>query len=355
MIKFLTLLLVVSVLLSCRKNAEITPISATENSNNALNFITPKNFPQAAFNFSENPLTKDKFQLGRHLFYDPIISLDSTISCATCHAQTHGFADHNIPFSVGIKGLIGTRNAPPVFNLAWTPNTFMWDGGVDHLEKFPVFPITNPLEMGEQMNHILIKLQRSTFYKKLFFNAYKDDVINEKRLFQSLAIYMSLIVSANSKYDDVKNGKSTFTENENQGYELFKTHCINCHTEPLFTNFSYKNNGLDLIPADKGRENITKNPEDRGKFKVPTLRNIDFTYPYMHDGRFSTLSEVLDHYISGIKNSSTTDKQLIGGINITPLQKKYLLSFLRTLNDFKLLGDTLVSEPSYKSLTENHK
>ncbi len=114
MIKFLTLLLVVSVLLSCRKNAEITPISATENSNNAFDFITPKNFPQAAFNFSENPLTKDKFQLGRHLFYDPILSLDSTISCNTCHAQTHGFADHNIPFSVGIKGLIGTRNAPPV-------------------------------------------------------------------------------------------------------------------------------------------------------------------------------------------------------------------------------------------------
>jgi cytochrome c peroxidase len=166
---------------------------------------------------------------------------------------------------------------------------------------------------------------------------------------------MSLIVSSNSKYDDVKNGKSSFTENENQGYELFKIHCINCHTEPLFTNFSYKNNGLDLIPADKGRENITKNPEDRGKFKVPTLRNIDFTYPYMHDGRFSTLSEVLDHYISGIKNSNTTDKQLIGGINITPQQKKYLLSFLRTLNDFKLLGDTLISEPSYKSLIESHK
>ena len=192
MIKFLTLLLVVSVLLSCRKNAEITPISATENSNNAFDFITPKNFTQAAFNFSENPLTKDKFQLGRHLFYDPILSLDSTISCNTCHAQTHGFADHNIPFSVGIKGLIGTRNAPPVFNLAWTPNTFMWDGGVDHLEKFPVFPITNPLEMGEQMNHVLIKLQRSTFYKKLFFNAYKDDVINEKRLFQFIFIVVAV-------------------------------------------------------------------------------------------------------------------------------------------------------------------
>jgi cytochrome c peroxidase len=335
---------------SCNKDPVISPIQEE-----TFRLEKPAHFPEIAFEFKNNPTSKEKFKLGRYLFYDPILSLDSSISCNTCHAQTHGFADHNIPLSKGINGFLSTRNAPSIFNIAWMPNNFMWDGGVDHLEKFPVFPITNPFEMGETMENILKKLSRNQFYKNLFKNAYGNEEITEHKLMQALAQFMVFIVSSNSKYDDVKKGNTTFTEKENNGYQLFKLHCATCHKEPLFTDFSYRNNGLDEIVKDLGREIVTKNNTDRGKFKVPTLRNIDFTYPYMHDGRFISLSEVIEHYTSGIKASQTLDPTLVKGIVLTSTEKKELIAFLRTLNDFKLLGDTLVAEPRYNSLTENHK
>ena len=266
------------------------------------------------------------------------MSSDNSVSCGTCHSQVHGFADHNVNFSSGVNNLKGTRNSPAITNMIWSP-AFMWDGGVNHIEVFSVAPITNPVEMNETMSNVISKLNNNSEYKNLFKIAYGIDNITDQAMLRALTIYMSMMVSCNSKYDKVRQGKVSFSTDEAEGYELFKQKCASCHSEPLFTNYQYKNNGLDSIYTDLGRGRITFNANDNGKFKVPSLRNVELTYPYMHDGRFWTLEQVLELYNSGIKHSATLAPELANGLPMTADEKKKIIAFLKTLTDYTIISD----------------
>lgn len=307
-------------------------------------FAVPSHFPAPHYQFGQNPLTADGFFLGRKLFYEPLLSLDGTVSCGNCHAQVHAFADHNVNFSKGIYGRTGLRNAPQLSNLAWYP-AFMWDGGINHIEVMPVAPLTDTLEMGESWQQIIQKLQNHPEYPSLFAKAFGTPEINDQRILFAFAQFMGMMISSDSKYDRYINGKTSFTEMEEAGLEVFRTHCESCHAEPLFTDFSYRNNGLDVVSADPGRERITNNPSDKGKFKVPGLRNITLTYPYMHDGRFFTLQQVLDHYRVGIQPAPNLDPSLSQGIPLTDMEKQQLLAFLKTLRDDTYLTNSWFAEP----------
>lgn len=304
-------------------------------------------FPAPAYNFEGNKQDYNAFALGRALFYDKILSSDNTVSCSMCHEQPHGFGSHSTSLSVGVNGAIGTRNSPPIFNMAWMPD-FMWDGGINHIEVMPIAPITNPVEMNETLANVVNKLQQSERYRKLFKMAYGgSEQVTEQKMLKALTQYMMMIVSDQSKYDQVRRGEATYTANEEAGYNLFVQKCSQCHTEPLFTDYGFRNNGLDATFTDLGRATITSDANDNGKFKTPTLRNVELTYPYMHDGRFFTLNQVLDHYISGVQDSPTLDPALENGIPLTNTEKLQLIAFLKTLTDYELLNNRWLMEPQY--------
>lgn len=307
-------------------------------------FYVPDHFPEPVFNFQNDPQSYYRFDVGRDLFFDPILSLDNTISCATCHAQVHSFADHGAAFSAGVDGVLGTRNSPSIANMAWSPS-FMWDGGVNHLEVFSVAPITNPLEMKETMANVVAKLNANATYRAKFKKAYNAHEINDQLLLRALTQYMMMIISDQSKYDKYVRGDVSFTSEEITGKNLFQAKCASCHTEPLFSNYAFINNGLDETFTDLGRGQITLDPADNGKFKVPSLRNVAMTYPYMHDGRFYSLEQVLDHYSNGIKNSSTLHPSLQNGIPMTEDEKKAIITFLKTLTDYELMENPFLREP----------
>ncbi len=306
----------------------------------------PKNWPKPVYNFKNNPPSQEKILLGRALFYDPILSANNTISCATCHSQYTAFAHVDHDLSHGIHDRIGTRNAPALMNLAWQ-KTFMWDGAINHLDMQSLAPISNPLEMDETLANVVLKLQNKKLYRQLFFAAFNDTIITGQNVLKALSSFMVTLVSSNSRYDSMVRNEITFTEQENKGYALFKTHCNNCHTEPLFTNQNFENNGLkpDPVLNDIGRVKISLNKSDSFKFKVPTLRNIDFSYPYMHDGRFKKISDVLKHYSNGIVQSPTLSPLLSKPIPLSANDRADLTVFLLTLTDRNFLFDTAYSFP----------
>jgi cytochrome c peroxidase len=328
------LLLAIGSFVACRKQLP----------ESTFGFYYSESFPAPVYNYENNYLFYQKFELGKALFYDKILSSDSTISCATCHEQAHAFGSHNTAFSAGVNGLLGTRNSPSITNLAWNPY-FMWDGGINHIEVMPVGPITNHLEMNESMAHVVAKLQQSAKYKALFQKVYGNKPITDQQLLKALSAFMAMIISDDSKYDQVQKGTAEFTPTEQAGFLLFEQKCSACHTAPLFTNYEFKNNGLDATFTDLGRGLITQNANDNGKFKTPTLRNVELTYPYMHDGRFFTLNQVLDHYSSGIQQSSTLDPSLQSGIPLTGIEKQQLIAFLKTLTDYTLISNKWLMEP----------
>lgn len=297
-------------------------------------FNPPVYFPIPVYDFTQNPLDSAKINLGRILFYDPILSTDNTISCASCHSPYNAFAHTDHDLSHGIFDSIGKRNAPALFNLAWQ-KTFMWDGAINHLDMQALAPISHPKEMGSDISEVIRKLSLSKEYKHLFFVAFKDSTITSSKILKALSQFQLTLVSANAKYDKVKLGKEEFTEQEQNGYQLFKANCASCHSEPLFSNYNFENNGLpmDSTLKDLGRYEITKNDNDKRKFKVPSLRNLSYTYPYMHDGRFTTLKEVINHYNSGIEKSNTLSTHLYKPIFFTANEKVDLIAFLLTLND----------------------
>ena len=301
-------------------------------------FEIPKGFPKPVYDFSKNPLTEEGFQLGRNLFYDPILSKDNTISCASCHLQQTGFAHVDHELSHGIEGKIGTRNSLSLQNLAWSKN-FMYDGGVNNLEVQALTPISSEIEMHETLDNVVAKLQKTEKYPNLFQQAFGTKKITGQLTLKALSQFVVQLVSANSKYDKVTRGEEKFSEMEQKGYELFKNNCASCHKEPLFTSDTFENNGLPIDPSlnDFGRIKITQNPNDNLKFKVPTLRNIQFTFPYMHDGRFKTLNEVVKHYNSGISKSETVSMQLQQPMNLTDNQRTEIIAFLKTLTDTEFL------------------
>ncbi len=306
----------------------------------------PKNWPKPVYDFSKNPLTEEGFQLGRNLFYDPILSRDNTISCASCHLQQTGFTHVDHDLSHGIDGKIGTRNSLTLQNLAWN-KTFMWDGGVNHLDVQYIHPITSEVEMDETMENVVKKLQEIPKYKELYKKAFGTDKVTGQLTLKALSQFVVMLTTSNSKYDKVVRKEEKFTEMEQKGYNLFKQNCASCHKEPLFTNDSFENNGLaiDTTLNDLGRMRITQNQKDKQKFKVPTLRNIQFTFPYMHDGRFNTLNDVIKHYNSGIKHSNTLSKQLQKPMNLSDNERTELVAFLKTLSDKEFLYNPKYSYP----------
>jgi cytochrome c peroxidase len=304
-------------------------------------YPVPEGWPQPVYDFTKNPPDKEKMVLGRRLFYDPTLSRDSTISCASCHLSFTAFAHTDHDLSHGIDGRIGTRNAPALMNLAWH-SSFMWDGAINHLDMQPLAPISDSMEMHEDIGRVLAKLQSTDRYPALFYKAFGDSTIRTADLLKSLSQFMLMLVSANSKYDQVKGGADNFNDQETRGYRLFQQHCADCHTEPLFTNGVFENNGLppDETLRDPGRMRVTGDSSDYLKFKVPTLRNIALSYPYMHDGRFKTLNQVLNHYIRGIQPNPTLNPKLQHGIPLGSNDKADLIAFLLTLTDQSFVRDT---------------
>lgn len=308
-------------------------------------FNTPKNWPKPLYDFSQNPLTEEGFQLGRRLFYDPILSKDNTISCASCHLQATGFTHVDHALSHGIEGKVGTRNSLALVNLAWSEN-FTWDGGVNHLDMQPLNPIASVVEMDETLEHVVWKLSQNPKYTRLFEQAFGDPKITGQRILKALSQFELLLVSANSRYDQVMRNEAEFTQREQKGYELFQSHCASCHKEPLFASHTFEYNGLevDTMLNDDGRFRITQDNRDKLRFKVPSLRNVQFTFPYMHDGRFKTLTEVVKHY-NALGNNKLLPKSLAKPLGLSDNDRTDLILFLKTLTDNDFLFDPKFSFP----------
>jgi cytochrome c peroxidase len=309
-------------------------------------FYIPKKWKNPTYDFTKNPLSNAKIELGKALFYDGILSKDSTISCATCHSQYTAFTHVDHDLSHGIEDRIGTRNSPALMNLAWQP-IFMWDGAINHLDMQALAPISHPDEMGETMENVVKKLQNSPIYPAAFYTAFGDSTVTGERTLKAISQFLLTLVSANSKYDKVMRKEAKFTEQQKSGYALFQKNCSSCHQEPLFTTHKFENNGLsiDTTLNDFGRIKITQNVADTRKFKVPTLRNLEFSYPYMHDGRFKKIAEVLNHYTKGIEESPTLAADLRQPITLTANQKIDLTAFLLTLTDKEFLFNRAYSYP----------
>lgn len=332
----ISLMIYVMIIESCKKKDVITTFEPTP-----ISFNIPQGFPKPTTDiFVNNPLTKEGFELGRRLFYDGILSVDGNFPCASCHQQFASFATFDHDLSHGFNNQFTTRNAPPLFNLAWHKE-FHWDGGIANLEVQPLAPIVAPNEMAETVENVVRKLNADTSYKRMFKQAFKTEVIDSRNMLRALSQFMGMMVSANSKFDKVKRGEGSFTGAEQRGYDIFKQHCISCHTEPLFTDLSYRNTGLPLNNSlkDFGRMQITKKASDSLTFKVPSLRNIFQTAPYGHDGRFNSVGQVIDHYRTGVMNGPTTDPLVKNRIPLDEFQKNDLIIFLRTLTDSSFLAD----------------
>lgn len=309
----------------------------------------------------DNPLTVSGVELGRMLFYEKDLSRDRTQACADCHLQQDAFSDIR-RFSVGVEGLEGKRQAMAVMNLAWHYNGMFWDGRAPRVRDQALKPIQDPLEMNETLEGAIAKLEANQRYRDQFIRAFGDDAITAERMGLAMEQFMFTMVSKDSKYDKWLKGEVVLTPEEEHGRQLFfaefdpsgvgrGAECFHCHAGHNFTNDEFMNNGLDTDAAftDTGREMVTMNPFDRAKFKVPSLRNIVKTPPYMHDGRFATLEEVLDHYDHGAKQSSTVDFIMQynlqpGGLGLTVQEKSDIIAFLHTLTD-----EVFLSNPAYRA------
>jgi cytochrome c peroxidase len=309
-------------------------------------FYIPENWEKPVYDFSKNPLSNAKVELGKALFYDGLLSKDNSISCASCHSQYTAFTHVDHALSHGIEDRIGTRNSSSLMNLAWQP-IFMWDGAINHLDMQALSPISHVDEMGETIENVIKKIEKEPRYQTAFYEAYGDTEITGERTLKAISQFLLTLVSANSKYDKVKRNEAKFTIQEAKGYEIFKINCSACHQEPLFTNHKFENNGLriDTTLNDFGRMKITRNPEDAQKFKVPTLRNLEFSHPYMHDGRFRKIREVLNHYTKEIEVTETLSPILKTPIILSDREKIDLTAFLLTLTDKEFLFNQAYSYP----------
>lgn len=364
-LSFLAALLALAV--SCKKSGTDAPEpKPSENTPTPLQWTKPSYFPDPVYDLSKNPLTVEGVELGKFLFYDGILSRTDNIGCGTCHQQQAAFTHHGHDLSHGVDDQIGTRNAPSVQNMAWN-TSFFWDGGVHDMDLVPPVPIQNKVEMDERVGNVIEKLKKTPVagaakqvdYPKMFKAAFGTDSITADRMMQALSQFMMTMVSATSRYDYFLRGDaSAMTAQEKDGLSIFKQKCASCHAGELFTDQKFRNNGLTPNRIkDQGRYAITLNDADRLKFKVPSLRNIGLTAPYMHDGRFTTLEQVLDHYANdkpGSKDSiyvSPTLDPLLNvagqkrGISLTGAEKQSIIAFLKTLNDDDFIKDKRFSDP----------
>ena len=295
-----------------------------------------------------NPVTVEGVTLGKRLFYDPVLSIDSSMSCASCHKQQFAFTDSPNDFSDGRYGTRMKRNTMPLFNLAWYP-AFFWDGRASSIEEQIFHPVRELNEMNLQWTVAVERLERSEYYKQMFYKAFGNKAIDSIQIANSIAQFLRTLISFQSKYDQVLNGKKSFTKDEYDGFVLVndqtKGDCIHCHItdgDVLGTTLVFSNNGLDAINnpedfKDKGRGVVTGKTSDYGKFIVPSLRNLAFTAPYMHDGRFKTLDEVINFYSEGVQRSANIDSKMgfvhQGGARLTSDNKRKIIAFLLTLSD----------------------
>lgn len=367
------LFIALSVLLfSCETDVE-APETTPYTFNEIGTFAQPQ-IPQ------DNPTTVEGVNLGRMLFYEKKLSADNSISCGTCHQQKFAFTDGDQALSTGVGGAIGKRNTMAIINLAWEKN-FMWNGVAQTLEEQAHLPMENPIEMHQDLNRAVNKLQNTGTYPPLFLKAFGSKEITKENVLKALAQFERTLVSVNSRYDkwvasekDIR-FRTGFTPDETEGFKLFFQHpnanevfdpsqtifrggnCGDCHSGDQFTNRKFANNGLDLETTDPGMGEVTGKATDNGKFKVPTLRNISLTAPYMHDGRFKTLEEVLDHYNDHVKLQSpniapdmfaTNNFGTNQPLGLTATEKRQIVAFLKTLTDEGFVTDERFSDPFAK-------
>lgn len=322
-------------------------------------FQMPRYFPMPDLP-ADNPLIAERVALGDRLFHEPGLSRDGSISCASCHQTAAAMSDAR-RFSVGVEGRLGNRNAMPLFNLAWK-REFFWDGRAPSLRAQALMPIQDHREMDETLERVTAKLARSGQYPALFEKAFGSPEITAEKIGLAVENFVLTLTSHDSKFDRAQRGEDTLSPEEQRGFELFMMEreprmgsfgadCFHCHGGPLFTDHQFRNNGLAISEEDPGRYAVTKAPVDRGAFATPSLRNIALTAPYMHDGRFSTLEEVLDHYSEGVKRTDTLDPNLAkhpdGGLHLSAADKRAVIAFLRALTDRQYLqgGDSTDGAP----------
>lgn len=317
---------------SCKKHSFVV--------NTPIQFVNPPGFPQPTYNFSANPLSEEGFQLGKKLFFEKKLSSTGTVFCGSCHQPVAAFTTFEHDRSHGVNGNHTLRNAPGIFNMAWFP-FFNQDGSTNSLWKVYENHINNPKEMGETVDNVVSKLQADTSYKRMFRKAFGSETITSERLYKAIDQFVVSLVSAGSKYDKVTQGQASFTSQEQSGYSVFQSKCAGCHSGILFTDFSFRNIGLEVDPAlnDFGRMRVTGNHSDSIKFRVPSLRNLEFTSYYMHDGRINFPRNVLKFYETGINQSSTLDPLLTNGISLTQSEEDNLVEFLRALSDSTFLNN----------------
>jgi len=311
----------------------------------------------------DNPVTVEGVKLGRYLFYDPILSRDSSFSCASCHKQSAAFSDSPNRFSKGLYGDLMKRNTPPLFNLAWYPS-FFWDGRAAGIEQQIFIPVHTHNEMNLEWSTVEKRITASKFYTEQFQEAFEGQKIDSILISKAIAQFLRTLISYRSKYDKVIKDEAEFTNFEYEGFALVNNqtrgNCLQCHTtdaDALGTTRTFSNNGLDSVNdpknyKDPGRGAITGKSGDYGKFKIPSLRNVALTAPYMHDGRFKTLREVLDFYSNGVHNSVNIDSKMAfvnrGGMHFTELEKEKILAFLNTLTDSSFITDPEFGNPFLK-------
>jgi len=294
----------------------------------------------------DNPLLVERVELGRKLFREPALSRDRSLACASCHVEQSGFSDPR-RFSVGVRGQAGTRHAMPLYNLAWK-SSYFWDGRAHTLRQQALMPIQDHSEMDESLDNICAKLSASDEYPALFRSAFGSPEITPEKIGLALENLLLTLTAGNSRFDRAMRGKVTLSSDEQRGFELFMTEneprtghhgadCFHCHGGPLFTDHGFHNNGLSLSESDLGRFRVTSAEGDQGKFATPSLRNVAQRAPYMHDGRFATLEEVVAHYSTGIERTPTLDPNLakhpVGGLGLSASDQAALVAFLKTLSE----------------------
>ena len=306
-----------------------------------------------------NPSSEEGIALGRRLFYDPILSADSTFTCANCHQQQLSFTDGKA-LSVGADQNVGHRSVPSLLNVGFYYDKLFWDGRLKSLEAQVLLSVEDPQELNHNWEAVEAKLRSHSKYPALFEKAFgisQPDEINRNLVAKAIAQFERTLISANSKYDKVQRGEEEFTPEEQRGWAIFfdaskelpDSECGHCHLDPLFTDLDFSNNGLEAVKdlnklKDKGRGAVTRNYYDNGKFRTPSLRNIALTAPYMHDGRFSSLEEVLDHYISGGHHSENASPN-VRKLELKENHKKDLIAFLHTLTDTSFIQNTSFANP----------
>lgn len=331
------------------------------------NLNIPDHFPQMQIP-DDNPMTKEGVELGRKLFYETRLSRDNSISCSSCHLPENGFSDPN-KFSIGVDGAIGRRQSMALVNLGWQ-QFFFWDGRAQTLEDQIFEPIRDPVEMDFNWLDAVSRLKQDVDYRNMFYKAFDVEEFDSTHVSKAIAQFLRTMISSRSKYDVMYKERSDIplnnwekdvinnevTQQEWNGFDLFFSllggDCLHCHDGALMQVNLFSNNGLDAtFEDDLGRYEVTGNPMDKGRFKAPTLRNIELTAPYMHDGRFTTLEEVVAHYSFGVIESETIDPMMEfshqGGVQLDPEEQAQLVAFLKTLTDWDFINNPKFQPPKH--------